>query len=173
MQQPDSLVQLAQSTTNFLEPLFPYIIIGTKQAAEEAGKKAGLDVWERGKNIWEKLCSKENPKLEKTAEDIALSPSDTEAKQAFIQEIVKSLRKDPDLTKEIKTMMKDGIIQRVIAKNGSVIENVKQNSSVTNKVCQEVIADGSTIKGVEQTQNARYEKNYSGSENYSYKRISY
>lgn len=155
MQQPDSLMQLAQSITNFLEPLFPYIIIGTKKAAEEAGNKAGSDVWEKGKNLWRKLCSKENPELKEAAGDMAISPTDAENKKAFTQEILKSLEKDPDLTKEIETMMKDGIIQRVIAKNNSVIENVKQNSSGTNKVCQEVIADGSTIKGVEQTQNAR------------------
>ena len=53
--------------------------------------------------------------------------------------------------------MEDSVIQRVIAKNNSVIENVKQNA--ISNARQDVIAESSTIKGVEQTQNAKYPKN--------------
>lgn len=155
MQQSDSLLQLAQAVTNFLEPLFPYVIIGTKKAAEEAGKKVGYDVWEKGKNLWGKLCSREKPELKEAAGNMAIISTDAEVRQVFTQEILKLLEEDSNLSREIASLMKDGVIQRVIAKNSALIENVKQNSSGTNKVYQEVIADGSIIKGVEQTQNAR------------------
>ena len=60
MQEPDGLWQLAQTVTNFLEPFLPYLIIGTKKAAEEAGKKVGSDVWEKGKNLWGNCIPKKN-----------------------------------------------------------------------------------------------------------------
>lgn len=156
MQNPDELWQLAKTIAHFLEPFIPYLVIGTQKAAEEAGKKAGYDALEKVKNLWGRLCSKEKPELKEAAGNMLVSPTDPEIKQALIQEIRKSLEEDPDLTKEIESMMKDSVIQRVIAKGGSVIENVKQNSTGNNKVSQEVIADNSTIKGVEQTQNVRY-----------------
>lgn len=154
MTQPDSLVQLAQAVTNFLEPLLPYIIIGTTKAAEEAGKKAGSDVWERGKNLWGKMCSKEQPELKEAAGNMVILPTDYEVKKAFYQEILKTLEKYPEVAKKISSMMEDGVIQRVIAKSSSVVENAKQNA--ISNAYQEVIADNhSTIRGVEQTQNAR------------------
>lgn len=155
MQQPDSLSQLAQSITNFLEPLVPYLIIGTEKAAEEAGKKAGSDVWNKGKNLWKKFCYKDNPKLKEAAGNMVFLPTDAAVKQAFKLEILKSLEQDLDLAKEVATIMEVGVAQRIIAKNNSTVENVKQKSTGTKKVSQEIIADGSTIKGVEQTHNAR------------------
>lgn len=81
--------------------------------------------------------------------------SDNEIKQFFTQKVLQSLEKYPDLAEEIASMMENRVIQRVVARNSSFIENVKQNTSGITKVCQEVMADGSIIKGVEQTQNVR------------------
>lgn len=152
MQQPDSLSQLAQSVTNFLEPLFPYIITGTKKAAEEAVKKLGSEVWEKGKNLWDKFSSHEQPELEEAARNMTFSSTDIEVKQAFTQEVLKTLQENSTLAEEIASMMENSVIQRVIATNNSVVENVKQNA--VSNAHQEVIADNSIIKGVEQTRNA-------------------
>jgi len=155
MQQPDSLMQLAQSTTTFLEPLFPYIIIGTKKAAEEAGKKLGSDVWEKGKNLWVKLCSKERAELKEAAGNMAVLSSDAEVRQVFTQEVLKLLEEDSNLSREIAFMMKDSVTQKIMAE-GSAVKNVKQSTNGRNKVHQEVTVKNSTIENVEQTQNARY-----------------
>lgn len=154
MQHPDELWQLAKTIVHFLEPFIPYLVVGTQKAAEEAGKKAGLDVLEKVKNMWGKLYSKEKPELKEAAGNLILSPADPEVKQTLIQEIRKSLEEDPDLAKEIESMMKDSVIQRIIAEDSSV-KNVKQNANGKNKVYQEVIARNSTVENVEQIQNAR------------------
>ncbi|WP_048171627.1 hypothetical protein [Methanosarcina siciliae] len=154
MMQQDSLWQLAQSVTKFLEPLVPYIIAGTKKAAEEAVKKVGSNVWEKGKSLWGKLYSKEQPELKEAAGDMVILPTDVEVKQNFTQEVQKTLENDPDLAREIETMMQDSVIQRVLANSNSKIEDVEQNA--ISNVRQEVIAtNNSSIKGVRQTQNAR------------------
>ena len=62
--------QLAEKVTDFIEPAIPYLIIGSKKAAEEADKKFGPDIWEIEKKLWEKLCSEDCPELEIAARDI-------------------------------------------------------------------------------------------------------
>ena len=150
MQQSESLLQLAQTVTYFLEPLIPYIIAGTEKAAEEAGKNLGTDVWEKGKNLWNKISSKKSTNLEEAAINMSVFSTDAEVKQVFTQEVSKVLN-DPDLYNEISSMMKSSVIQKIIATNYSVIENVKQKA--TNDVHQEIIANNSTIKSVEQTRD--------------------
>ena len=83
------MLQLALEVTTFLEPLLPYIVAGTKKAAEEAGKKFGNDVWEKGKNLWGKLYSKEQTEFEEAARNMAIPSTDTEVKGAFTHEVQK------------------------------------------------------------------------------------
>jgi len=147
----ESMLQLALAVTTFLAPLLPYVMIGTNKAAEEAAKKLGSDVWEKGKDLWGKLYSKENPELKEAAGNMTISPNDTETKEAFTQEVQKSLENDPDLAKEIESLMKDKVIQKVLAENYSEIENVEQEA-VSNAI-QEVNANNhSSIKGVKMIQ---------------------
>ena len=52
MRQQDVIMkQLAQKVTDFIEPVIPYLVIGSKKAAEEAGKKVGPEVWEIKKKL--------------------------------------------------------------------------------------------------------------------------
>ena len=38
--------------TAFLSPILPFLIKGGEEAAKEAGKKFGVDAWEKAKAIW-------------------------------------------------------------------------------------------------------------------------
>lgn len=155
MQNPEELCQLAKSIAYSIEPVIPYLIVGTQKAAEEAGKKVGTDAWEKVKNMWGMICSKEKTELKEAAGNMVLSPADTEAKKTLIQEIRKLLEENPELAKEIESVMKDRVVQKIIAEDSS-IKNVRQNANGKNKIRQEVIARNSTVENLEQTQNARY-----------------
>ncbi len=134
-QQGVIMKQLAQKVTDFIEPVILYLVIGSKKAAEEAGKKVGPDVWEIKKKLWEKLCSRECSELKEAAGDMIIAPSDPEVKQVFSQEILNSFEKNPDLAKEISSFMEDEAIQRIMTEDRSV--NIIQNSIDKNKVFEE------------------------------------
>lgn len=162
MRQQDVILrQLAQKVTDFIEPVIPYLVIGSKKAAEEAGKKVGPDVWEIKKKLWGKLCSRERPELKEAAGDLVIAPSDPEVKQVFIQAIINSFEKDPDLAKEISFIMEDEgkiiqrtrIEQRITAKDGS-IKLINQNSSDKTRVLEEfnkLLDEFTTKKGTVST----------------------
>lgn len=137
MHQQDLIVrQLAQKVTDFIEPAIPYLIIGSKKAAIEAGKKVGPEIWEIKKNLWKKLCSRERSELKGAAGDLVVAPSDSEVKQVFVQEVVKLLEQDPDLAIEISRFMEDEIIQKIMARENSD-RLVKQNSIDKIKILEE------------------------------------
>ena len=156
MRQQDIIMrQLAEKVTDFIEPVIPYLVIGSKKAAEEAVKKVGPDVWEIKKKLWEKLCSRECPELEVAARDMIVAPSDPEVKQALIQEIIKLFEKNLDLAREILSFMENEEVQRIMAEDSSV--NIKQSSSDRNKVLEEFnklleefLAKSSTVQDLEQ-----------------------
>ena len=54
-QQKITLEQLAEEVADFIEPVIPCLVIGSKRADEEAGKKAGPEVWAARKKLWEKI----------------------------------------------------------------------------------------------------------------------
>jgi hypothetical protein len=136
MRQKDIIMrQLAETVTYFLEPVIPYLIIGSKKADEEAGKKVGPDVWEIKKRLWEKLLSTEWHELEVAAKDVVIAPSDPEVKQVLIQEIIRSFENNPDLAREVLFLIESDSIQKIMAEDRSV--NIKQRSNDKNKVLEE------------------------------------
>ncbi|MDD3246017.1 MAG: hypothetical protein PHF18_04025 [Methanosarcina sp.] len=143
MRQQDVILrQLTETVTDLIEPVIPYLVIGSKKAAEEARKKAGPEVWAVKKKLWEKLCSRESPELKEAAGDMVVAPSDPEVKQVLIRKIINSFEKDPDLAKEISSFIEDELIQRMRAEqrmgaeDGSV-KFITQNSSEKTRVLEE------------------------------------
>ncbi|HII90774.1 MAG TPA: hypothetical protein HA262_01000 [Methanosarcina sp.] len=111
--------QLAQKIVNFIEPAIPYLVIGSKKAAEEACKKVGSEVWETEKKLWEKLCSIGDIELKKAAGDMVVAPSDTDVRQVFTQEILKLLEGNPDLVKEVSSFMDYKAVQKLMTEDSS------------------------------------------------------
>jgi hypothetical protein len=146
--------QLAETVTDFIEPVILYLIIGSKKKDEEASKNVGSDVWGLKKELWEKLCSGERPELVVAARDMVIAPSDPKVKQFLIQEIIKLFENNPDLTREISFFMESDAIRKIISEDRSV--NIKQNSSDKNKVFEELnklleefIAKNNTVQDLE------------------------
>jgi hypothetical protein len=84
MRQQDVIIkQLAQEIIDFIEPVIPYLAIGSKKATEKACKQVGPEVWETQRKLWEKLCSIECVELKEAAGDMIVAPSDTDVRQVF------------------------------------------------------------------------------------------
>lgn len=175
MRQQGIVFRLAQTVADFIEPVIPYLIIGSKKAAEEAGKKVGPDVWVIKKNLWGKLCSKERPELKEAAGDMVIAPYDLEVKHILIQEISKAFEKDPGLAEEISFFMEDEVVQRIMAEEvqdtvakESSDRYMKQTSTDRakvfeefNKILEEFIAKNSTAQGLESFERSNVEKTVS------------
>lgn len=137
MRQQDIIArQLAQKVTDFIEPVIPYLVIGSKKAAEEARKQVGPEVWEIKRKLWGKLCSTGCVGLKEAAKDMIVAPSDTEVRQVLTQEILKLLEENPDLTEEISSFMEDESIQRLMTEYNparATDQNSKQESKQISK----------------------------------------
>jgi len=133
MQQQDIIIkQLAQKIADFIEPVIPYLVIGSKKAGEEACKQVGSGIWETKKRLWEKLCSTDCIELKEAAGDMIIAPSDTDVKQVLIQEILKLLEKNPGLVKEISHFMDYKTVQKLMTEDSSA-RIMKQTSKQSSK----------------------------------------
>jgi len=149
------MFELAQQVATFLGPSIPFLVIGSTKAAEKAGELIGSEGWEKAKAIWGKLRSDDDDKLEEIAKDLVFEPEDIEAKQDFLNEIVKVIENNPDIATDIASLMKSRVVQKVLAEQNSSIKGVRQNTTGGNNVSLEVIArDNSNIEDVEQKHNA-------------------
>ncbi len=138
MQQQDIIMkQLAQQVTDFIEPLIPHLVIGSKKAAEEAVKKVGYDIWKRKKKLWEKLYSRETPELQEAAGNMVIAPYDPEVKQVLVLNILELLEQDPDLAIGVSSFMEDEVTQKILSQESS-IRFVAQNSIDKYKVFEEL-----------------------------------
>ena len=165
-QQDVTIIQLAQTATDFLEPVIPYLVIGSKKADAEAGKKAGTDLWAVKKKLWGKLCSGERPELKEAAGDMVVAPADPEVKQVFIQEILNALEQDPDLALEISSFMEDEAIQKMIEEDSArlKIQSTNDRYNILKKfynLLDEFLAKKSTVQELEQLELSGTEINSS------------
>lgn len=154
-QQNVTIKQLAQTAADFLEPVIPYLVIGSKKADVEASKKAGTDLWAVKKKLWGKLCSGERPGLKEAAGDMVVAPADLEVKQIFIQEILNSLEQDPDLALEISSFMKDEAIQKIIKEDSArlKIQSTNDRSNILKEfynLLDEFLAKKNNVQDLEQ-----------------------
>ena len=91
--------QLAVETAKILAPFLPYLIAGTKAAAEEAGKQFGKAAWEKAAELWEQIWGKAKKKeaAKEAIEDAAQHPTDEDAQAAFRRQLIKLLEADEKL----------------------------------------------------------------------------
>jgi hypothetical protein len=156
MRQQDIIMrQLAERVIDFVEPAIPYLIVGTKRAAEKAGKKLGPEIWEGMKELWEKLCSEDCPELEIAARDLIIAPSDPEVKQVLIQVIIKSFESNLNLVKDVLYFMGKEEVQRILANDSSINtgNTLSERDRVLqefNRLLEEFVEKGSTFQDLEQ-----------------------
>ena len=132
--------------TDFLSPILPFLIKGGEEAAKEAGKKFGVDTWEKAKAIWAKLHPKVEAKeaAKEAVEDLATAPDDKDLQTALRVQLKKLLEKDQALATEIAQLMQEDspsktggtqVQQKVTDNKGQVIGVVQGNQ---NKIVGQV-----------------------------------
>ncbi|WP_440944958.1 hypothetical protein ACSAZL_12420 [Methanosarcina sp. T3] len=146
--------QLAQEVADLIEPVIPYLVIGSKKAAEEARKKAGPEVWAVKKKLWEKLSSRESPELKQAAEDMVIAPSDPGVKQILFKEILKSFEKYPDLEIEISSFIGKEAMKKPAAEASSGRISVKNSNDKArvlkefNELLEKLTAKNSCVNNI-------------------------
>jgi hypothetical protein len=155
MRQQDIIIrQLAERVIDFIEPAIPYLIIGTKKAAEKAETKLGPETCRVMNNLWEKFCPEDCPELEIAARDILAAPSNPEVKQALIQVIIKSFEKNLNLVREVIYFMGKEEVQRIMAEDsetdmGQISGERDEVLKDFNRLLEEFLAKGSTFQDLE------------------------
>lgn len=165
-QQDLIIIQMAQTITDFLEPVIPYLVVGSTKADVVAGKKVGPDIWAIKKKLWEKLCSKGKSELKEAAGNMAIAPFDPDVKPALTQEILKSLEQDPDLALEISSFLEEKTIKTIIEKESIKLKRQSSNDKnevfeELNKLLEEFLAKKSTVQDLEQIKLSNSETNSS------------
>ncbi len=80
---------LAQQIVSFLAPFLPYLLKAGEKAAEEEGKKLGVETWEKAQTLWSKLRGKE--RVVQAAQDLVDAPNDSDAQAALRLQLKKLL----------------------------------------------------------------------------------
>ncbi len=119
---------LAQQATEFLIPYLPFIYAGGKAAADKskemlveggkavAGKsmdmlleksieKVSPELMDRAKSLLKKLSPRMSESLQKALEKLSRNSEDPKAQEELQQEILRLLRQDPDLAREIESII--------------------------------------------------------------------
>ena len=139
---------LAANVNTYLAPFLPFLVQAGGKAAEEMGKKLGVEAWDRAKTLWGKLRGKKE--VEKAGQDAAEMPDDDDAEAAFRLQLRKALTQDVALAKEVERMMESEVVQRVLAERDSEVRRVQLVASGEGDSRQEVVArDRAIIEDVQ------------------------
>ena len=115
---------LAGALTGFLAPLLPYLFRAGEQAAEEAGRAFGQEVWAKAKRLWDAVRPEveARPAAREAAEDLGHRPDDLEAQTVFKVQLEKLLGQDPSLQALAAKVMAEEAAPRVVsnARDGGI-----------------------------------------------------
>lgn len=103
----DEYRDLAQMVINFLTPAFPYLLLLGNEAAEEASKKIGGDLWEGAKSLWHKLWPKveAKPDAVEIVKELAESPKAEDSQAALRRHLTKIFTDDNALANEVRQIL--------------------------------------------------------------------
>lgn len=128
---------LAQQATDILAPALPLIYAGRKAIVDKSKdmllekciEKLGSESGKRAKALLEKISPKMSESLEKTLTKVSKNSEDTKAKEELQQEILKLLRENPDLAREIKLIVNVNIdidvVKQLISGDNNLILNLE------------------------------------------------
>ncbi len=96
--------QLAADIAKFIAPFLPYLIAGTKAAAEEAGRQFGKAAWDKAVELWGKLKPKveESQNAKSAVEKAARKPDDPRVVQNLEFELEEIFEQDISFAQSIK-----------------------------------------------------------------------
>lgn len=135
------LAVLAQQTTDILVPALSALCIAGKTVAdkgkevledmiyEKVFEKLGKESAERATLLLKKINPKIGSSLEKALKKISGSPEDSAAKEDLQQEILKLLKENPDLAKEIELIVniniKIDVVKQLVFGNNNLVLNLE------------------------------------------------
>ncbi|MBI3166090.1 MAG: SUMF1/EgtB/PvdO family nonheme iron enzyme [Chloroflexi bacterium] len=124
---------LAQETAKILAPFLPYLIAGTKAAAEEAGKQFGKAAWDKAAELWGKLKPKveANPDAKSAVEKAAGKPEDKRLLGNLEYEFEQIFEQDIEFAQTIKAGNYSVVIGRDM-KNSVALNNSNGNQVANN-----------------------------------------
>lgn len=159
---PATLAQLAQQATEILVPTLSALYVAGKTVTdkgkevlvdmiyEKTFEKLGSAGGKRAKILLEKISPKMSASLEKALIKVSENSDNPKAKEELQQEILKLLRENPDLAREIKLIVNINIdidvVKQLIFGNNNLIVNL------------EGVKDEELIKIMEYTDWKRQEK---------------
>jgi hypothetical protein len=146
--------QIAQSAADVLMPALPYLMIGGKEAAENAEKQISIDSWARAKRLWGIIGSKLDASAKEKVKNCQKDSNRIIVKTLLEDEIRKLLIADDKLKEETVAILLCDSKQQILVKKKSKIKNVKQivqNYNESGKIRQGIIAeDKSLVENIEQ-----------------------
>ncbi len=144
---PVTLAQLAQQATEILVPALPALYVAGKPVVdkgkevlenllyEKAFEKIGSKGMERAKGkerakaLVDKIRLKKSESLEAVLKEVSKNPEDPKAKEELQQEILKLLRKEPDLAREIALIVNINLnidlVKQIVFGNNTLILNLE------------------------------------------------
>lgn len=165
---------IAQTVAAFLAPYLPSLLQAGQQAGEELVKKAGESLgekvgeegWKKAQTIWGKLLPIfiEQPALQIAAENTAKRQQEADKepdnadklkslemyRTVFQDALQELLDKDPALANDLAPLANDEVVQRMIARGGS-IEHLEQTASGGPTLQEAIAEEGGRIIGGKQT----------------------
>lgn len=162
--------QLAQEVIDFLEPVILYLVIRSKRADKEAGKKVGVQAWEIRKKLWEEFSSIEYPDLKEAAADLAAAPSDPETKEILVRKLFAAFEKNPEFAQKILAFMKENRVRRILAEaaeRGNLYLSSEKNPPDKERIIEEFnslleafLEEKNSTRNLEQLEPEDEEKNF-------------
>ncbi|MBK7449935.1 MAG: hypothetical protein IPJ47_11085 [Anaerolineales bacterium] len=125
--------QLAQEVAKILAPFLPYLIAGTKAAAEEAGKQFGKAAWDKAVELWGKMKPKveANPDAKSAVEKVSAKPEDTRLLGNLEYEVEQIFKQDIEFAQSIEAGNYSVVIGRDM-KNSVALINSDANQVANN-----------------------------------------
>lgn len=138
---PLTLETIAQQATNILLPALPFLTLAGKSAVdkgkevledmayEKVIEKLGSESGKRAKALLEKISPKMTASLEKALTKASRNSEDPKAKGELQQEILKILRENPDLAREIEIIvninLKIDLVKQLVFGDNNLILNLE------------------------------------------------
>ena len=150
-------ITLSTAAVTALAPFTPYLLkiaaSITESLSEKIATEGGEKAWEMAQSLWKFITQKLNPngETEDAARVLARKPEDQNRQAMLTEVLVNQLTENPNLAQELVSILGgQESIQKIVAKNESLIENVAQ--SMEGKGGHQVVeaTDKSSIRGVKQ-----------------------
>lgn len=102
---------MAQSAVEIMAPALPFLIMGGKKAAEEAGRKIGSDAYDKAKSLWDRVHS--DKKIQEAAKDVAASPDNEANRLKLAKQLEELFIERQDIAEQVNGILKIQVVQEI------------------------------------------------------------